>query len=125
MVYFDFLLILATAAVVHAGKPDIVGIIDALSALCCVVLIVPRGVVETIPARRPGETKAPQTFLILSFEKNRLCYSSPKTICPPGRGRRMLLLGVLLAHVTVVCCLRREPLISYLLKPFTAFMLPA
>lgn len=37
----------------------------------------------------------------------------------------MLLLGFLLAHVTVVCCLRREPLIYYLLKPFTAFMLPA
>ena len=76
MVYFVFLLILATAAVVHAVKPDIVGIIDALSALCCVDLIVPRGVLKTIPARRPGETKAPQTFLIRSIEKNRLCYSS-------------------------------------------------
>lgn len=111
MVYFVFLLFLATAAVVHAVKPNIVGIIDALSALCCVVLIVPRGVLKTIPARRPGDFKAPQIFLILSFDKNRLCYSSQKTICPPGRGRRMLLLGVLLAHVTVVCCLRREPLI--------------
>ena len=106
-------------------KPNIVGIIDALSALYCVVLIVPRAVLKTITARRPGDFKAPQTFLILSFEKNRFCYSSQKTICTPGRGRRMLLLGVVLAHVTVVCCLRREPLIYYLLEPFTAFMLPA
>ena len=36
----------------------------------------------------------------------------------------MLLRRVLLAHVTLVCCLRRERLISYLLKPLTAFMLP-